>query len=77
MKLIIWAGNYKQAKDYADKRRIPRDEFIYLFGEQDIYGLQNCTLVKVGTWYMRSNLRAEFIETYTAQHDITIIDKGE
>ena len=73
MKLIIWAGNYKQAKDYAGERGITQDEFIYLYKEQDIHGLCGCALVKVGTWYMRSDLHAEFIETYAMQHGITIV----
>lgn len=72
VKLIIWAGDHNQAMRYARMQGLKRDEFLYLWEEQDLRGIRDCPIVKVGTWYMRRNIRSGFVESYAASHNITI-----
>ena len=53
--LFILAGNYKQARWYAQSKRIAPHEFVYVTGPHKIMGCSGCVMILVGTWKSRKD----------------------
>lgn len=55
-KLLVLAGNPNQAREYARRKGLRRDEYMYVFDESNLFGFRKYKMVLVGTWYERKLL---------------------
>ena len=62
IKYLILAGNYKEAKAWADSHKVKPANYLYIFSIKNLVGYrfnENQTeLVMTGTYYKRSDLSA-------------------
>lgn len=54
--LLIVAGNFRQANDYAKGRGFPPGKWVYVSGERTIRGRREVPVVFVGTYWERRDL---------------------
>ncbi len=55
-KLFILAGDMHQACEYARRKGLKRDEYIYVSDESKLFGRRKCKMMLVGTYYVRRSL---------------------
>lgn len=51
--IIILAGNYTQAEDYARRKQIEKRNWIYASDISRLVGVLDANFVRVGTWIQR------------------------
>ncbi len=58
MPLVIVAGTYEQARNYAREQHLSQRQWIFLGDEARIYGLRDGKYVKVGTWFENKKINS-------------------
>lgn len=54
----VLAGTYAQARDWAGEHGVSGLQWSYITGPEALYGVSRPRVLRIGTWYMRNDLRA-------------------
>lgn len=71
-KILIMAGNFRQAKEYANLNKLNPSEWKYVSKYSDIVGYKDCSLITIENWtsgYHNKEDRAN-LWTYCETHNI-------
>ena len=72
---FILGETVKQAECYIKSNGLERRDTIALYSKEQLFGLRNCKLIKVRTWYRNHNV--EELLDMAALSGFTIIDDSQ
>lgn len=53
--LVILAGSFREAADYAQRQKLKREEWAYVSTHFDLWGRRDVRVVRVGTFGLRTD----------------------